>query len=149
MRRLWISDRREVRFLLEVLSLDAKRKQASTDPLLRARSGRRAHNTTRSPAVQIHRVAMDHAACIGTSIIEPWLSFEADCDRRHLVLAVVARCVWVVPFRDSHSSSARSACFSAHRPACESAATDRAAYHHRDLAQRACRNDNSTGHTKS
>src|SRR5689334_5709796 len=141
---MWISDRGEVRFLLEVRALDAQRSQASTDSFLRTRSGRRAHRATRTATVHLDRLALDHYTRARTSFIEPRISFEAACDRRRFVRAVVARCLWFFPIRNPYSSGASSARFSA----CEPAATDCRGDHDGSLAQRTRRYDNSAGRSE-
>src|SRR6185369_10018528 len=98
-----IRDRGEVRVLLEVWTLDDERAQAATDIFVSARSGRRAHGPTRTATTQLFSVPVDHYAHAGTSIVEPWISFEATGDRRRRVRAVIARRVWIVPFRNADS----------------------------------------------
>src|SRR6185503_8176810 len=95
-----ISDRGEVLLLLEVRAFNEQRAPtAATDPFLCDRSRRRAHTPTRATTAQLDGPAVVDIARAGTSIVEPWISFETARDRWRRVCAVVSRCVWFVPFR--------------------------------------------------
>ncbi len=123
-----ISDRGEVLLLLEVRAFNEQRAEAATDPFLSDRSGRRTHPPTRATSAPLDGTAVVDFARAGTSILEPWISFEIARDRWRRVHAVIARCVWFVPFRHRDgfgNGPASIAGGAAGFSACEPATTDR------------------------
>src|SRR6185503_6214774 len=94
-----ISDRGEILLLLEVRTFNEQRSQTAADPFVCNRSRRRAHTSTRATTAQLDGLAMVDFARGGTSIVEPWISFETARDRWRRIHAVVTWRVWFVPFR--------------------------------------------------